>query len=142
KGVMEWEFDDGGRLAAGHRRKVGGCVVRALAIATKYDYDYVYGVVARSAKGFYMGGNARDGVSKRVTKAILLKSGWEGTVLSAVLEEGELPAGQLIVELVRKPGVYHVAAIVDGVVRDTIDPRKYMIECYWRPPSAGSTTER
>ena len=39
---MRFEYNDGGRKAAGYQGKTGDCVCRSIAIATKMPYAYVY----------------------------------------------------------------------------------------------------
>jgi hypothetical protein len=38
---MKFQYNDGGRKAAGYQRKTGDCVCRSIAIVTKMPYAYV-----------------------------------------------------------------------------------------------------
>ena len=56
---MRFQYDDGGRAAAGFRGDAGDCVTRAIAIATHQDYLSVYHSLNALAK------SERTGKSKR-----------------------------------------------------------------------------
>ncbi len=160
---MPWQYDDGGRLAAGYKGRCGDCVVRAIAIAAQLPYDTVY---RRCADG--MGGQrnskgrtARRGVSvkRKWFKDYMTELGFTWTPTMAIgtgckvhLIAGELPAGRLVVALSR-----HYAAIINGVIHDTSDPgrttilndehgqRRMMHRCvygYWSAQNAGNDTCR
>jgi hypothetical protein len=57
---MPFEFDDGGRQAAGFKGSAGDCVARAIAIAAELPYRTVYDALAK--------GMASQRVSKKVGK--------------------------------------------------------------------------
>ena len=39
---MKFQFNDGGRVAAGYKGSAGDCVVRSVAIATGLPYQEIY----------------------------------------------------------------------------------------------------
>jgi hypothetical protein len=39
---MRFQYDDGGRAAAGYKGKAGDCTCRAISIATGLPYQHVY----------------------------------------------------------------------------------------------------
>lgn len=140
--LTRWILDDGGRGAAGYAvaNDAGDCVVRAIAIAGGLDYGAVYRTLAdRSAAA---GGrrSARDGVAPSVYRTLLAEWGWEWTPTMRVgegcrvhLRADELPPGRLVVRLSR-----HLAAVIDGTVRDTTDPSRGGTRCvygYWKVPA-------
>lgn len=47
---MRWQFNDGGRAAAGYKGSTGDCVVRSIAIATGRPYQEIYDLVNDVAK--------------------------------------------------------------------------------------------
>ena len=54
---MRFQYDDGGRAAAGFRGDAGDCVTRAIAIATRQGYLTVYNslnALAKSEPGGHM----------------------------------------------------------------------------------------
>lgn len=133
--MIKFQYNDGGREAAGFKGKTGDCVCRAIAIATGRPYKEIYERLAN--------GNATQRRSKRECKA---KSGvrtaskgintnrkwfadymaelgfqWIPTMLvgqgcKVHLVENELPDGKLIVNVSK-----HFAAVIDGVLNDIYD---------------------
>ena len=71
---MTYKFNDGGRLAAGYKGKVGDCAARALAIALSIDYKNAYNEIALANKEFGFAKSARDGVFKEVLEYVLKKA--------------------------------------------------------------------
>lgn len=142
---MKFNFNDGGRRAAGLRGEANDCVVRAIAIATEQPYIVVYRDVnsqaanERWSKNRKTKSNARTGVHKPTWKKYLRSLGWVctptmgiGTGCKVHLREGELPAGRLIVQTSR-----HLVAVIDGVINDTFDPSREGTRCvygYWTKP--------
>ena len=138
--MIGYRYDDGGRASAGYRGETGDCVVRAIAICTGEDYRSVYATMAEHMKsnGYAASGNAyatrernrkaprRRGqlTAKRVQDRVLEAYGFTKVRLPA----GERPTyaevhhryGDCVVGTTK-----HVAAIVDGALRDTFDGRTY-----------------
>lgn len=135
---MRFEYDDGGRKAAGYKGSAGDCVTRAIAIATGRPYQEVYDELARRVGEFGKGrsrrakharrGGAtpRNGVHREVYEPYLKSLGWVwvgtmkiGQGCKVHLADGELPAGRLVVSVSK-----HLTCVIDGVIRDTHDPQR------------------
>jgi hypothetical protein len=141
--LLAFQFDDGGRKAAGYKGKTGDCVVRSVAIAAGLPYQQVYDSVnklsTRERTGKRKRGisNARTGVYKATTRKLLESLGWEWTPTMEVgsgctvhLRADELPPGRLIVSVSG-----HLTAVIDGVIHDTHDPSRRGTRCvygYWQ----------
>ena len=140
---LPWQYDDGGRAAAGYRGEADDCVVRAAAIATGKTYAEVYGALAADMRaGGKVGAKAspRNGVPRRTYDKYLLGLGWVwvptmqvGQGCTTHLRVGEVPGvGPLVVRVSK-----HMVAVMDGVVRDTHDCTRGGTRCvygYFRPP--------
>lgn len=145
---LEFQFNDGGRKAAGYKGRTGDCVVRAVAIAAELPYREVYDRVNKLAERERTGkrkrgkSNARTGVYKNTTRRLLESLGWHWTPTMEIgsgckvhLRADELPAGRLIVSVSG-----HLTAVVDGVVHDTHDPSRRGRRCvygYWQRKAEG-----
>jgi hypothetical protein len=149
--MVHFEYDDGGRKAAGFKGQAGDCVTRAIAIATQLPYMEVYNALAE--------GNATQRLSKRTRQSknrtgvktardgIFTKRKWFkdymqtlgfvwtptmqiGSGCQVHLREDELPkTGRLVLNLSR-----HCAAYVNGVLRDTYNDHRGGTRCvygYW-----------
>ena len=111
-------YDDGGRLEAGYKGKTRDCVIRAIAISTKIPYKKVYKDISK-----LQGSTVRKGVFKKWYDTYLKELGWiwKPTMLfgqgcKVHLKSDELPKGNIIVRLSK-----HLAAVENGIVRDTFD---------------------
>lgn len=140
-----FEFDDGGRAAAGYKGKAGDCVVRAIAIATQRPYQEIYELVNRAATHERTGkrkrgrSNARTGVYKSSIKRVMNALGWAWTPTMEIgsgctvhLRAEELPPGRLVVSVSK-----HLTAVIDGVIHDTHDCSRRGTRCvygYWQAP--------
>lgn len=134
---MEFQFNDGGRAAAGFKGAARDCVVRAIAIAAELPYSEVYalvnGTAARERRKGGRRSSARCGVYKSTFRQILAGMGWEwvptmgiGTGCKVHLNASELPAGRLIVSVSR-----HLCAVVDGVLMDNHDCSRGGARCVY-----------
>jgi hypothetical protein len=139
---MRFEYNDGGRKAAGYQGKTGDCVCRSIAIATKLPYAYVYMLLNEQAqqqritKRQPKRGSARTGIYKTTIKQIMEMFGWRWTPTMAIgsgctvhLRRDELPTGRLIVSVSK-----HIACVIDGVINDTHDCSRRGTRCvygYW-----------
>ena len=131
---LPFQFDDGGRFAAGYRGRTGDCVTRALAIATGEDYARVYAELFAAA-----GRTPRNGVSRKVYQPWLEARGWVWMPTMQVrqgctvhLRRRELPTGRLVCRLSK-----HLCAVIDGTTHDTSDPGRGGGRCvygYFRLP--------
>lgn len=125
---MKFEFDDGGRKAAGYTGTTGDCVCRAIAIATEKPYQEVYDLInefaKRERKTKLKGkSSARTGVYKDTIRKIMAHLGWRwvntmtiGSGCKVHLRDGELPMGRLVVSVSK-----HEVAVIDGVIHDLSD---------------------
>lgn len=148
-----FQYDDGGREAAGFQGRTGDCVTRAIAIATKMPYREVYDAINRinqTAKTVTLARkrrrplsdrskrriartSSRTGVLKDAWKAYLEALGWQwhptmriGSGCKVHLRHDELPKGRIIVQVSR-----HVVAVIDGVIHDTYDPSRDGTRCVY-----------
>ena len=129
---MQFQYDDGGRAAAGYKGTAGDCVCRAISIAAQLPYRQVYAVLSegnaaepRTKYGRKSAGrrSARNGINAHrqwfydymeslgFTWVPILKIGGS---CKAHLRDNQLPPGRLVVALYR-----HMAAVIDGVLHDT-----------------------
>ena len=141
-----FEWNDGGRQAAGFQGGAGDCVVRAIAIAADKSYLEVYEDL-REANASYAankknrlarslnarGSSPRNGNHRDVFHDYILKQGfaWVPTMqvgggCQVHLRAGELPEGKLIVRLSK-----HLTAVIDGVIQDTHDPSRGGKRCVY-----------
>ena len=141
-----FEWNDGGRQAAGFQGGAGDCVVRAIAIAADKPYLEVYEDL-REANASYAankknrlarslnarGSSPRNGNHRDVFHDYILRHGftWVPTMqvgggCQVHLRAGELPEGKLIVRLSK-----HLTAMIDGVIQDTHDPSRGGKRCVY-----------
>ena len=141
-----FQYDDGGRAAAGYRGRARDCATRALAIATGRDYEQIYRGLAMEAaaeSNALPRNHPRTGLRKNTVKEYLRGIGWRWTPTMQIgsgckvhLREGELPAGRLIVAVSK-----HLCAVIDGVIHDTHDCSRGARRCvygYWTLPWAAT----
>jgi hypothetical protein len=137
---LPFEFDDGGRKAAGFVGNAGDCVTRSICIAGNLPYVEVYSHLSalccneRQSKKR----SARNGVhvKRQWFKDYMSKLGWKwistmgiGTGCHVHLRKYELPMGKLILSVSK-----HMTAVIDGVIHDTHDPSRNGMRCvygYW-----------
>src|SRR5262245_49750965 len=139
---MQFQYNDGGRRAAGFDGKAGDCVCRAVATAAELPYKDVYERLARET------GNQRASkrTSKRAASArngINTKRKWFEDYMTELgfvwfptmkvgqgckvhLRDGELPNGCLVVSVSK-----HMCAVIDGVINDTFDPSRFGTRCVY-----------
>ena len=139
---MKFQWNDGGRAAAGFRGSTGDCVCRAIAIATGKPYIEIYnelnelGARERRSKRRRGKSSARTGVYKPTIRRYIASLGGEwvptmgiGTGCRVHLRDGELPQGRLVVSVSR-----HLVAVIDGVINDRSDCSRSGTRCvygYW-----------
>lgn len=139
---MTYQFNDGGRAAAGFKGKTGDCGVRAIAIATGQPYRDVYDAINESCKTVKVAArkrghtSARTGLHKEHMHSYLSALGfkWVPTMLFGKgcthhVKASELPSGSLVLNLSK-----HFAAFIDGVLHDTYDSSRDGTRCvygYW-----------
>jgi len=101
-----WQYNDGGREAAGYKGTTRDCVVRAIAIATERPYREVYEAMNELSKRERIGtrkrgrSNARTGVYKYTLQRYMESIGWQWTPTMKIgqgckvhLRTEELPLG-------------------------------------------------
>lgn len=136
---LPFQYDDGGRAAAGYKGDSHDCVTRAIAIATGRPYQEVYdainGLGTKERIGSRKAGksNARTGVYKQTLRKYMTNIGWTwvptmqiGSGCKVHLVQGELPSGRLVVSVSR-----HSVAVIDGVIHDTSDPSRDGSRCVY-----------
>jgi len=136
---MRFQFNDGGRAAAGYKGATRDCVCRAIAIVTVLPYRQVYETLNEAAKAERAGRRRRgkssacNGVYKATYRRLLESEGFKfiptmgiGTGCKVHLRDGELPMGRLIVAVSR-----HLVAVIDGVIHDTHDPSRGGVRCVY-----------
>lgn len=128
---MKFQYNDGGRSAAGYQGHTGDCVCRAIAIATDQPYQKVYETLNAIKAGMRQTRRvrtsaARTGVARIIYDRYLKSLGWEfvatmgiGTGCRVHLHDGELPSGRIICRLSK-----HLCCVIDGVIHDTYDPQR------------------
>ncbi len=144
---MKFQFNDGGRQAAGYKGDAGDCVTRSIAIATGIPYQEVYDMLSegnatqrRSKKKLRFGNkhqkkSAAHGIctTRKWFKDYMASLGftWKPTMLigqgcKVHLKDGELPMGTIIVSVSK-----HMTTVVDGVIHDTHDPSRDGTRCVY-----------
>jgi hypothetical protein len=141
---MKYQYNDGGRKAAGYKGKTGDCVTRAIAIAADLPYAEVYARLAketgnqRAGKNGKRSASAANGinVNRKWYKDYMISLGFAwvptmgiGTGCKVHLDANELPAGRLVVHVSK-----HSVCILDGVIHDTFNPDRGGSRCvygYW-----------
>ena len=137
---MRFQFNDGGRSAAGYEGKTGDCATRAIAIVTGLPYQKIYDEVNKLCAEQKIGkrmrskGSARTGVYhmtglKRYLDSLGLK--WTATMgigsgCKVHLKDGELPMGRLLARVSK-----HYVAVIDGVINDTHDCSRQGMRCVY-----------
>ena len=122
---LKYEYDDGGRAAAGYKGYAGDCVCRALTILEAGDYRANYRELAAGEAAAGHARSARNGISIKVYPKVFAAHG----LVKVKLPPGPKPTyaeahrryGDCIVTTAR-----HVACLKGGALRDTFDGRTYI----------------
>jgi hypothetical protein len=131
---MDWQYDDGGRAAAGFKGTTRDCGVRAVAIATGTPYAAVYAALATLHAKRTGKRTCRDGLMPETITEYLAPMGWRWVPCMRVgsgctVHLDELPRGRVIARVSK-----HFIAVVDGVARDDHDSTRGGRRCvygYW-----------
>jgi len=141
---MTYQYNDGGRKAAGFKGTTGDCVARAVAIASGLPYSEVYAILAegtgsqRAGKAGKRSASARNGINvgRKWFRDYMTSIGFVwvptmgiGTGCKVHLNADELPKGRLIVSVSK-----HYTALIDGVINDLYNPDRGGKRCvygYW-----------
>jgi hypothetical protein len=142
---MTFQYNDGGREAAGFKGYAGDCVARAITIASGRPYAEVYARLAkgngaqRAGKQGKRSASARNGVNvtRKWFKDLMAEWGFVwvptmtiGSGCKVHLRADELPAGRLVVSVSK-----HYTTMIDGVINDTWNPDRGGDRCvygYWK----------
>ena len=140
---LKFNYNDGGRSAAGFKGKANDCVCRAIAIVTGKEYQEVYAALNELSKHETKSkrrrgkSSSRNGVYRVTYDKYLKNLGWTWVPTMRVgqgathhLREGELPNGRIICRLSK-----HLCAVIDGTIQDTHDPSRggnRIVYGYWR----------
>ena len=142
-----FNYNDGGRAAAGFSGTTGDCVTRAISIASGKPYKEVY---ERLAEGNFKQRRSKHDSGKRKKTAAegintdrkwfkdyMAEIGFEwfpcmsiGTGCKVHVNADELPQGNLVLSLSR-----HMTAVIDGVLYDNHDCSRDGTRCvygYWK----------
>lgn len=143
---LGFQFNDGGRLAAGFKGGAGDCVVRAIAIAAQLPYLEVYEDL-HAANAAYAdlrndklarrlnatGASPRNGNHRNVFHDYIVGHGFDwvptmqiGAGCQVHLLANELPSGRLIVKVSK-----HLTTVIDGVIYDTHNPSRGGSRCVY-----------
>lgn len=141
---QKFQYNDGGRSAAGYKGNTGDCVCRAICNATGLPYQHVYDYLAngnanqrkgKRKKRFAGVKTAAHGINvKRKWFQDYMKSlgfRWVPTMLigqgcKVHLRGDELPSGKLVVAVSK-----HYTAMIDGVIVDTYDSSRNGSRCVY-----------
>ena len=136
--MIGYKKHDGGRAEAGYKGTTGDCVVRATAIAlhhgqpTGKDYHRLYQVLAEAHHGVRGVRSCRHGVAKKAYYPVLEALGFERIPLTSKAHGGKwltfTEAWERYQRSMMVQKAKHVLAIVDGVMLDTYDWRRYVWE--------------
>ncbi len=136
---MQFNYNDGGRAAAGYKGHTGDCVCRAICIATGLPYQEVYDKLAQGNAAQRRSKNQRGGKfsnknQRTAARGIYTGRKWFKDYMASLgftwvpcmligqgckvhLTDGELPMGRLVVAVSK-----HLTAVIDGVINDTYNP--------------------
>ena len=127
----QYEYNDGGRAAAGFKGKYADCGVRAMAIACQISYDEA-DVRCKSACLFGKRGSRSlsKGIFKEDMTDALKKLGWVWRPAPKFVGRkarcSDMPKGRVIARM-----SHHFVAVIDGVPHDTWDCTNKMVYGYW-----------
>jgi hypothetical protein len=127
---MTFQYNDGGRKAAGFKGVTGDCGARAMAIALGLDYKAVYKELAQANSDNGRANSVRSGLMKDVFAEMLNRYGW--VWMQAPKFSGrkalcsDMPAGIVIARQAR-----HFVAVINGVAHDSWDCTHKMVYGYW-----------
>ncbi len=144
--MFGFQFNDGGRQAAGFKGGAGDCVVRAIAIAAQLPYLQVYEDLHAANTAYAdqrndklarrlnaKGASPRNGNHRNVFHDYIVGHGFDwvptmqiGAGCQVHLLANELPSGRLIVKVSK-----HLTAVIDGVICDTHNPSRGGTRCVY-----------
>lgn len=117
---MHFQYDDGGRAAAGYRENAGDCVARSIAIAAELSYRQVCEaldeLVAKAGACRPGWSSANGGMPWGLCGQYIESLGWQWTPKQLDLRRDRLPRGRIILAM---PA--HYTTVINGVIHDTFD---------------------
>jgi hypothetical protein len=127
---MKYQYNDGGRKAAGFKGTAGDCGARAMAIALGLDYTAVYKELAQANADNGRAKSARNGIMKDVYTDVLKRYGWVWVKAPQFAGRkarcSDMPAGVVIAKQ-----AHHFVAVIDGVANDAWNCTGRMVYGYW-----------
>lgn len=149
--LLDYRYDDGGRMAAGFKGQTGDCGTRAYAIASDRPYKEVYDEMiqyfrenekaSRRRRG---SSHPRTGIHSTTMRSFLKEKGWVWTPTMHIgqgcqvhMRRDEVPMEGPVILTVSK----HFVTLIDGVIHDIYDPSRGGNRCvygYLTPPHSNS----
>ena len=130
KGIdMTYQYNDGGRKAAGFKGTAGDCGARAMAIALGLDYTAVYKELAQANADNGRAKSARNGVMKDVYTEVLKRYGF--VWMKAPQFAGRKARCSDLTGVVIAKQARHFVAVIDGVAHDAWNSTERMVYGYW-----------
>jgi hypothetical protein len=126
---MKYQYNDGGRKAAGFKGTAGDCGARAMAIALSLDYASVYKELAQANADNGRAKSARNGIMKDVYTEVLKRHGW--VWMQAPKFDGRKARCSDLTGVVIAKQAHHFVAVIDGVANDIWDCTHKMVYGYW-----------
>lgn len=140
--TLPFQYNDGGRSAAGYQGYTGDCVARSIAIASGASYSRIYELINKYSKTERFGkrkrkiSSASSGVFNTTIRKVMghLGARWVstmgiGTGCRVHLRQGEIPMGRIVCSVSK-----HYVAVIDGIINDTHDCSRQGTRCvygYW-----------
>lgn len=136
--IKEFIYNDGGRKAAGFTGKAGDCVCRAISIVSKRSYQEIYDRLSEGNKTQRKSKRSSNTVGKATASHgihttrkwfkdymkelgfVWVPTSYIGQRTKIHLHHTELPEGRIIAKVSK-----HFTAVIDGVIHDTYDPRRF-----------------
>lgn len=138
-GQVGFTYNDGGRRKAGYKGDApGDCFCRAVAIATRLDYETVRTMINHVAKRERgrVRSSAYRGTFNYTMREVMRLLGWTWVPTMGVgkgckvhLRADELPSGRIVVRVSK-----HVVALVNGTIHDLENCARGGTRCvygYW-----------
>jgi hypothetical protein len=126
---MKYQYNDGGRKAAGFKGTAGDCGARAMAIALGLDYSAVYKELAQANADNGRAKSARNGVMKDTYTEVLKRYGF--VWMKAPQFAGRKARCSDLTGVVIAKQARHFVAVIDGVAHDAWDSTERMVYGYW-----------
>ena len=116
----KWHLNDGGRAASKRPKQRNDCAVRALAIACRHSYDYVYDICAANGRKSGQGFNLKRMIDEHSGVILGLRLTWISFPAQRGIERMNVLTFCRMFEvgrfIVRVSG--HYFAVVDGIAQD------------------------